>query len=196
MSGIQACHCCGLVQRMPVPAPDMHIVCTRCGTRFVNRVSRRKSASRTAAAALAAFVLFWPAILLPVLEIEQLGHKHQSSILGGIVDLLSHGSWFVGLVVLLFSIVFPLTKIILLLELSVLGLLERKHKAWTLRWMEHLGKWSMMDVLLLALLVTLVKVGEMVEFRLGPAVVAFVFCVTMSMVASLSFDPHVIWEDE
>lgn len=174
----------------------MQPVCIRCGSRFVTHASRQQSASRTAAAALAAFILFWPAVLLPVLKIEQLGHMHQASILGGIFDLLAHGSWFVGIVVLVFSIVFPLTKIVLLLELSLLELLERKQKAWTLRLMEHLGKWSMMDVLLLAFLVMMVKVGDMVEFHFGPAVLAFVLCVAMSMVASLSFDPHSIWEED
>lgn len=174
----------------------MRAVCTRCGTEFVTPATRLQSASRTAAAALAALILFWPAVLLPVLEIERLGNVHQSSILGGILDLFAHGSYFVASVVLVFSIVFPLAKIVLLLELSLLDLLERKHKASTLRLMEHLGKWSMMDVLLLALLVMLVKVGEMVEFHLGPAVVVFVLCVAMSMIASLSFDPHSIWEDD
>lgn len=192
----QACHCCGLIHRLPPAPADMQPVCIRCGARFVTHASRQQSASRTAAAALAAFILFWPAVLLPVLEIEQLGHTHQASILGGIFDLLGHGSWFVGIVVLVFSFVFPLTKIILLLELSLLELLERKQKVWSLRLMEHLGKWSMMDVLLLAFLVMMVKVGDMVEFHFGPAVLAFVLCVAMSMIASLSFDPHAIWEEE
>lgn len=196
MQSHQACHCCGLIHRLPNAPAGMQSVCTRCGARFVTHASRQQSASRTAAAALAAFILFWPAVLLPVLEIEQLGHTHQASILGGIFDLLAHGSWFVGIVVLVFSIVFPLTKIVLLLELSLLELLERKQKAWSLRLMEHLGKWSMMDVLLLAFLVMMVKVGDMVEFHLGPAVLAFVLCVAMSMIASLSFDPHAIWEEE
>jgi paraquat-inducible protein A len=62
--------------------------------------------------------------------------------------------------------------------------------------MEHLGKWSMLDVLLLALLVMMVKLGSLVEFHLGPAILAFVGCVVMSMIASLSFDPHAIWEEE
>lgn len=173
----------------------MQLVCTRCGSRFESAPSRLKSASRTAAAALGALVLFWPAVLLPVLTIEQLGHVQQSSILGGIADLFAHRSYFVATIVLLFSIVFPLAKILLLLELSLLELLHRRHKAWTLRLVEHLGKWSMMDVLLLALLVMMVKVGEMVEFQLGPAVSAFVACVALSMWASLSFDPEAIWED-
>lgn len=112
------------------------------------------------------------------------------------MDLLSHGSWLVGGIVLLFSVIFPLTKIVLLLELSLLEFLHRRHKAFTLRVMEHVGKWSMMDVMLLAFLVMLVKIGNLVEFHFGPAVIAFIACVTMSMVASLSFDPHAIWEDE
>ena len=96
---------------------------------------------------------------------------------------------------LFFSVIFPLTKIVLLLEVSLLELLHKRHKALTLRIMEHVGKWSMMDVMLLAFLVMLVKLGNLVEFHFGPAVIAFVCCVAMSMVASLSFDPHAIWED-
>ena len=158
--------------------------------------SRLHSCSRTAAAATGAFVLFWPAILLPVLQIEKLGQLRQSSILGGIFDLFHHGSWFVGAVVLVFSIVFPLAKIVMLLELSLLEILHRRHKALTLRLMEHVGKWSMMDVMLLAFLVMLVKLGNLVEFHFGSAVLAFTLCVAMSMIASLSFDSHAIWEDD
>ncbi|MCP4505825.1 MAG: paraquat-inducible protein A, partial [Fuerstiella sp.] len=84
---------------------------------------------------------------------------------------------------------------VLLLELSLLEVLHRRHKALTLRAMEHVGKWSMMDVMLLAFLVMLVKLGNLVEFHLGPAVVAFIACVAMSMIASLTFDPHAIFED-
>lgn len=170
--------------------------CTRCGSGFARPGNLMKSASRTAAAALGAFILFWPAILLPILKIEKLGLASESSILSGIFELFQHGNYFVGLVVLVFSIVFPLTKIVLLLELSLLEMLHRKHKAFTLRLMEHLGKWSMMDVMLLAFLVMLVKLGDMVEFHFGPAILAFVFCVAMSMVASLTFDPHAIWDEQ
>ena len=191
----RACHCCGLIHRLPELTPSQNAVCTRCGAGISVPGGRRASASRTAAAALAAFVLFWPAILCPILQIEKLGHQQQSSILSGTVELLRHGNWLVGGVVLLFSVVFPLTKIVLLLELSLLEVLHRRHKALTLRVMEHVGKWSMMDVMLLAFLVMLVKLGNLVEFHFGPAVVAFIACVAMSMIASLTFDPHAIWED-
>ena len=89
-----------------------------------------------------------------------------------------------------------LVKLIALLELSHIGLTHRRHRAWTYHVVEWTGRWSMMDVLLIALLVTLVKLGELVSFHLGPAVVAFVLCVVMSMIASIMFDPHAIWEEE
>ncbi|MCA9033601.1 MAG: paraquat-inducible protein A [Planctomycetaceae bacterium] len=195
MGSLRGCHCCGLIHELPELRASERASCTRCGARIAMPGLRRESASRTAAAALGAFILFWPAILCPILEIEKLGIRQQSSILGGIVDLLKHGSWLVGGVVLLFSIIFPFTKIVLLLELSLLEFLHRRHKAITLQVMEHLGKWSMMDVMLLAFLVMLVKLGNLVHFQFGPAVIAFVACVAMSMVASITFDPHAIWED-
>lgn len=193
---LQACHCCGLIHEMPHLRPAETATCTRCQTAFPDRVDGRQSTQRTAALATAAFILFWPAILLPIVEIERIGHRHASSILFGAIDLLMHGSWFVGLVVLVFSIVFPLTKMILLLELSLLKLLHRRHKAFSYRLMEFAGRWSMMDVLLLAFLVMLVKLGSLVDFHLGPAVIAFVACVILSMSASLCFDPHAIWDEE
>jgi paraquat-inducible protein A len=197
MQHYKACHCCGQVHRLPLLEPKQRASCVRCNTTIDRFRSDHAAASkRTAAAALGAFILYWPAILLPILQIERLGQRSTSSLLAGTIDLIRHGSLFVGIVVLLFSIVFPLAKIVMLLELSWLSMLHRRHKALTYRLMELAGKWSMMDVLLLAFLVMLVKLGTLVNFHIGPAVIAFVLCVTMSMLASWMFDPHAIWEDE
>ena len=193
---LKACHCCGQVQELPEVEAQQKLLCYRCETPIKVSGSPEKSASRTAAAALGAFCLFWPAILMPILEVEQLGNRSRSSILSGIIELFQHGSYFVGGIVFLFSILFPLAKIVMLFELSCLKVLNRRHKAFTLRLMEKLGKWSMMDVMLLAFLVMLVKLGDLVEFQFGPAIIAFVGCVAMSMLASLCFDPHAIWEDQ
>lgn len=191
---LKACHCCGLIHQLPALEETQVAYCSRCDA-ALNSSSRYASA-RTAAAALGAFFLYWPAILLPILDIEKLGHHHDSSLLAGTLELLQHGNYFVGSIVLLFSIVFPLFKIVMLLELSLVGLLHRRHQALTYRIMESVGKWSMLDVLLLAFMVMLVKLGDLVRFELGPAVFAFVGCVVMSMIASLSFDPHQIWQAE
>ncbi len=101
-----------------------------------------------------------------------------------------------GGVVLVFSIVLPLVKIMLLLELSLVRILHRKHQAWTYRAMEYVGKWGMLDVMVLAFLVMLVKLGNVVSFKIGPAVFAFVGCVFCSMLASLWFDAHALWDEK
>ncbi|MHB0961070.1 MAG: paraquat-inducible protein A [Pirellulaceae bacterium] len=190
-----ACRHCGLIQRQPTPGSENRPACERCGVPLNRLGSGRRGRQRTLAAAVAALVLYFPAIALPMLEIRRLGYRHTSSLLSGTWDLLTHGEWFVGLVVFLFSVVLPIVKIALLLELSLLEISHRRHRAATYRLMEHLGKWSMMDVLLVALLVMLIKVGNLIEFQVGPAVWAFGLCVVMSMVASMSFDPYSIWDE-
>lgn len=192
---LRACHCCGKVHLVATDGTKL-LGCTRCGTRYQPSVDRSVVAQRTMAAALGALALYFPAILLPILTVEQLGQRHQTSLFGGSVELLQHGNWFVGFVVLIFSIVFPLVKIVGLLELSWFGLLKRPHRAAMYRAMELASKWSMLDVMLLALLVMIVKLGGLIEFHFGPAVFAFVGCVGMNMLASFCFDPHAIWEVE
>ncbi len=195
-ANLRACHCCGLVHVVPELTGREEAECVRCKSIIdTGRRSGQQSSARCFAAALGGLILYFPAILLPILDIEKLGHHHATSLLGGTLDLIWHGNFFVGFVVLLFSIVLPLLKLVALLELSHIGLTHRQHRAWTYRVVEWTGRWSMMDVLLLALLVTLVKLGDLVSFQLGPAVIAFVMCVAMSMIASVMFDPHAIWDE-
>ncbi len=191
---LKACHCCGLIHEIVKLQADERAQCTRCGSVMDQTRSHQRSQGRTAASAVAALALFPAAVLLPIIEIEKLGHHHRSSILGGIWDLYYSGSGLVATVILLFSIILPLLKILALLELSWLCSMYQRQRAWTYRWMEQIGKWSMMDVMLLALLVMLVKLSGVVQFQFGPALFAFVLCVTMSMISAICFDPHAIWE--
>jgi len=190
----RACHCCGLIHRLPELSGCQRALCVRCRAAFPAQSSKMRS-QRTLAATLGALALYLPAVSLPLIDVSRLGHRRASSLISGTWDLLIHGSWFVGGVVLVFSILLPLVKLLLLLELSWLGMLQRRHRSVTYRFMQWVGKWSMMDVLLLALLVMTVKVGNVVSFHFGPAVFAFVLCVVMSMIASTSFDAHTIWDD-
>ncbi len=191
---LKSCHCCGLIHEVVSLRSNELAQCTRCGSVIDRANNHQRSQGRTAATAVAAMALMPAAILLPILEIEKLGHHHRSSILGGIVDLYQTGSVLVATVILLFSIVFPLLKILALIELSWLCSMHQRHRAWTYRWMEQIGKWSMMDVMLLALLVMMIKLSGMVQFHFGPALIAFVLCVSMSMISAICFDPHAIWE--
>lgn len=198
---IKACHCCGLIQRVDRDATlsttsVQRFACPRCGTVVDHAERGGLSSDRTAAAAMGALLLFPAAISLPILEIEKLGHRFASSILGGIFELYATGSWFVATIVLAFSIILPVIKLVTLLELCWFRWLEHHHRAWAYRMIEFSGRWSMMDVMLLAFLVMLVKLSGLVEFHIGSAAIAFAACVGMSMIASMSFDPHSIWLEE
>ena len=191
---LKSCHCCGLIHAIASLQSNQRAQCTRCDSVIDQSKDFKRSQGRTAAAAVAAMVLLPAAVLLPILEIEKLGHHHRSSILGGIVDLYQTGSVLIATVILLFSLVLPSLKILALIELSWLCSMQQRHRAWTYRWMEQIGKWSMMDVMLLALLVMMIKLSGVVQFHFGPALVAFILCVSMSMISAICFDPHAIWE--
>lgn len=175
----------------------MRACCARCETSLVKRSVVARSNSRTAAIATAALILYPFAVTLPMLEVERFGHTSAASILEGVASLLSGGHWIVGVVVLLCSIVVPLGKLAALLALSAGGLgLGRRHRALTYRLVEWTGRWGMLDVLLVAVLVAVLKLGDMVTVTAGPAALAFCGVVVLSLAAAASFDPHALWEAE
>lgn len=169
--------------------------CTRCDSTVCHsHVSR--APEWTAAAALAALLLYPLAIGLPIMELERFGHRTAASIWTGSVGLLSSGHLFVGSVVLLCSVVLPLGKLISLFALTAgRRRFSRKHRALTYRIVEFTGRWGMLDVLLIAVLVAWIKVGDLVEVTAGPAAVAFTACVVLSLLASAWFDPHLLWDE-
>jgi len=193
---IRTCPCCGLAQFVPHVAASRRACCVRCETTLDSPVARIRSASRTAAIATAALILYPPAILLPIMRIEQLGHHHESSILDGVATLLAEGHLFVGVIVLVCSIILPIAKLAGLLTLSTAGMkMEHHHRAWTHRVIEFTGRWGMLDVLAVAVLVSAVKLGSSVELTAGPGAVAFTVVVLLSLAASAVFDPHAFWEN-
>ncbi len=145
---------------------------------------------------IAAIVIYPVALTLPVMQIERLGYASDASIWSGMVGLLAEGHVFIGLVVLLFSIVAPVGKLGLSLTLCAgkRGL-DRRDRASVYKLIEFIGRWGMVDVLLVAVLVATVKLGDVVQVTPGPGVVAFGVVVMLSLIASTIFDPHAIWEE-
>jgi len=157
---------------------------------------RALSTARTAAAAIAGLLLYPFAVCLPIMTIERFGHANASSIWTGTWELLGKGEWFVGVVVLLCSVVIPLLKLLGLLAITVFApALSRRWRAATYRMIEWTGRWGMLDVLLIAVVVAWVKVGDLVEVTPGPATLTFTLVVLCSLLASAWFDPHVIWDE-
>jgi paraquat-inducible protein A len=148
------------------------------------------------ALASAALVLYPAAMVLPVLEIERLGHRSAATIWSGALELLREGSVAVGVIVLVCSIIIPAFKLIgILLLCTRLEWFERRHRAATYHAVEWLGRWGMVDVLLVAVLVAAVKLGSWVQVSPGPGSAAFAAVVVLSMLASAVFDPAQIWEE-
>lgn len=149
---------------------------------------------------MAASLICYPlGVLLPVMRLEKMGHVHESSILAGGLDLLTHGQVAVGLVVLLCSVVIPLLK---LLGLGVLLTKQHTRKRRSVRQRARLyqavelaGRWGMVDVLLVAVVVAALKLGDLVNVAPGPGLTAFAAFVVLSLLATACFDPHAIWSE-
>lgn len=191
----KACHCCGLVQTVPPIRRGQRAVCGRCGTGLARARNPRTAARATVACALSALILFPLAVGLPIMTIERFGHATEQSLLSGTGALLADGQLFVGGVVFLCSIVLPVGKLVGLLLIAAEGVLHERHRAFTYRLIEWTGRWGMLDVLLLALLVAFVKIGDLVEVAPGPAALTFTLVVGLSLCASAAFDPHALWEE-
>lgn len=156
-------------------------------------VDLRRARSRTAAFALSALILYPPAVLLPVLRIDRLGHAHESGILDGIGTLFSEGHAWLALVVLVCSVVIPLAKLLGLLVLSTTRIrvgTRVRRRMW--RTIEAIGRWGMLDVLLVAALVALVKIGDLVRIEPGPGTAIFALMVVFSLLASACFDARAV----
>jgi paraquat-inducible protein A len=135
------------------------------------------------------------AMTLPVMSVERFGHRHEAGILEGTTQLLAGGHFLIGLVVLVCSVVIPLLKLLALLGLSTGGgFLIHEHRALTYHLVEWTGRWGMLDVLLVALLVAFMKLGDLVEVHPGPGAAAFLSVVLLSLLAAAAFDPHRLWD--
>ena len=187
------CHTCGLVSIVPDSARAR---CPRCGSALHAR--RRDSIAGTWALSIAALVLYVPANVYPVLTYIQLGAGQPSTILGGVGELLSSGMWPLALLVFFASIAVPVLKLICL---GILLVTTQRRSRWRLhdrtvmyRLVEGIGRWSMIDVFMISILVALVHFGALVTIEPGPGAIAFAGVVILTMFAAESFDPRLMWD--
>lgn len=189
-----ACHCCGLIQRPPPHDPHQRLVCGRCATPLDH--ARPRDHQACAALAVSALVFYPPAMLLPMLRLERLGHSQQDSLLSGVWRLFTEGYWLVGGIVLVFSVILPPTKLLALALLAAPSLVPHApHRALLYRITEGVGRFGMLDVMLVAILVAFVKLGDLVSIHAGPGLLAFFALVMLSLLATLSFDPWRLWRE-
>ncbi len=170
--------------------------CPRCGAHLVAR--RPASLAVTAALTLAGLVLYLPANLLPVLTITRFGRSQAYTILGGVRDLAQAGLWPLALLVLLASIVVPVLKLV---GLTWCLVAIRTRSAWLLRqraafyrFIDYIGRWSNIDVFVVAIVAALVQFGTISTIAPGPGIASFAAVVLLTMIAADVFDPRLMWD--
>lgn len=192
--GLTGCATCGLVNRLDARGKGR---CQRCGEPLHAR--QPHSLQRTWALLAAAAVLYIPANVYPIMTTTSLGRPNPSTIIGGVVQLLEMGSWPVAMVILVASVIVPLGKLIALSWLCLVA--PRAHRMNALartrlyRLTEFIGRWSMVDIFVVAILVALIRAGNLMSITPGPAALAFGGVVVITMLAAMSFDPRLIWDD-
>ncbi|MBC7371713.1 MAG: paraquat-inducible protein A [Bdellovibrionaceae bacterium] len=147
---------------------------------------------------LTALVFYIPANIYPFMTIELYGNRHSSTIWGGIVELNNAGSWPIALIVLLASLIIPFFKLIILFYLALTAN-NHQHSRFKTRLytiVEAIGRWSMLDIFLLAVLVAIMKLGPWTHVEPGLGSLLFAMVVIFTMLASAYFDPQLLWERE
>jgi paraquat-inducible protein A len=170
--------------------------CPRCGATLCAR--KPASFARTAALLTASYILYVPANVLPVLRIGYLGGEERDTIYSGVVALARERLWPLAVIVLLASIIIPLLK---LWGLTWMLLATRMHWPHLLRArtrlyrvIETVGRWSNIDVFMAAMLVSLLSAGGLVQIHAGTGLTAFAGVVILTMLATGSFDPRLMWD--
>ncbi len=190
------CHTCNLVMELPKAEEGAIYTCTRC----YSRVHRRKpnSMSRTWALLIAAAICYVPANAYPIMEVTSFGYKQADTILSGVVYLFLHGMWLLGLIVFVASVVVPVLKIIGLTALAISvhrrSQWRPRERAWLYRVIEVVGRWSMVDVYVVTILVALVHLGSIASVDALPGSFFFGAVVVLTLFAAQSFDPRLIWD--
>lgn len=192
---VHPCEACGLAQRIEGLTAGAVAECIRCGSPIAREPLG--GVEVTAALTLAALVLYVPANIYPILAMSMYGTYTEATVWDGVVQLIQHGDYFIGTVVFLASIVVPLLKLLGLFFLVVTvkwGYGRRlRGRTRIYQFIEYIGPWAMLDVFLVAILVALVKMGDIGKMIPGPGLVAFTAVVVLTILASQSFDPKLIW---
>ncbi|HEY8926535.1 MAG TPA: paraquat-inducible protein A [Polyangia bacterium] len=190
-----ACPICGLVSRTAPRTGGQ--ACPRCGARL-RLVDGDASLARTTGLLAAAALLFVPANLLPIMTTVSIGRRHSDTILSGVAALWRAGAWPLSILVLVASLAVPALKLVVL---GLLVMTARRRSTWRprartrlYRLIARVGRWSMLDIFVMALLAALVR-SPVAGVEIGPGAAVFAAVVVLTMLATEAFDPRLIWAE-
>jgi len=190
-AGLARCDYCGALHRLPA-AED----CRLCGAYVSGR--KRNSLQRTWAFLIVGVMAYIPANLYPIMITKSFSGNTSDTILSGVIALAQSGSMFVAIVVFVASVVIPVAKFVI-----IVGLALSLHFRWNMS--EHtrhvlhtitefIGRWSMIDVFVVAVLAALIQLGAILTIEPGAGINAFALSVVFTMFSATSLDPRLIWD--
>ena len=189
------CEACGHVQHAPLLS-EGRFFCSQCGAKVDFR--KPDSLNRTWALVIAAYVLIFPANLMPVMSTGSLFGTENDTIFGGVLFLWTSGSPLLAVILFCASIVIPFGKLFsltfLLISVQRQSTWKPKRRAKLYRLVEGIGRWSMIDVYVATMLTALVQFGSVMSIRAGFGAIAFASVVVLTIFAAKSFDPRLIWD--
>lgn len=195
-ASLLSCHSCNLLSKTSGSHGHSHALCPRCGAPLHQR--KTNSLTRTWALVIAAFIFYIPANVLPITLVTSLGKTQADTIMSGVIYFVQTGMWPIALVIFVASVAVPLIKLFVLSFLLIS--VQRKWK-WRpkdrtrlYRIAEAVGRWSMVDIFVVTILVALVKLGGLATIDAGPAATYFAAVVVTTIFAAMSFDPRLIWD--
>ncbi len=192
-AGLISCSYCHLLVKVPQQAGA---TCPRCDSRLHSRIPN--SIVRTWALVISAWVFIFPANTYPIMTVIYLGEGQPDTILSGVERLAQAGMLPIAIIVFVASIAVPILKLIgimLLLFVVQRGWrLDRRQCTFLYRVIEVIGAWSMLDLFMISILVTLVDLGTVANVNAGPGARAFATVVVLTMLAAMTFDPRLIWD--
>ena len=195
-ASLLSCHSCNLLSKMSGSHGHAHALCPRCGAPLHQR--KTNSLTRTWALVIAALIFYIPANVLPITVVTSLGKTQADTIMSGVIYFMLTGMWPIALVIFVASVAVPLIK---LFVLSYLLISVQRKSRWRpedrtrlYRIAEAVGRWSMVDIFVVTILVALVKLGGLATIDAGPAASYFAAVVVTTIFAAMSFDPRLIWD--
>lgn len=196
-AGLLLCHECHQLLSCEQIKQQTLKQCPRCGAGLESRL--HNSMVRTWALLIAAAILFIPANIYPIMVVDSFAGEIPSSIMKGIVIFFQSKDYFIAFIIFVASIVVPAFKLVgmavILLAIQRKSQFFYQHRSLMFQFIQFIGRWSMLDIFVIAIMVAMVDFGAISTIHAGPAATSFAAVVVITMYAAVTFDPRLIWDD-
>ena len=194
INNYRACPECDLLLNSTSLDSGEHSHCPRCG--FLLARAYQHSVERSFSLSIAGFILVFPTLFLPMINIKIMGNSSEDILWSGVLTLFEEDMWAVAIVVLLVSILFPIVHIILSLLVSGHLYFQHSHAYLVLwmRWIQHLDEWVMLEVYMLGIIVACVKLMSIAQLKFGLGLYAFVVLLIITRLLASNLDKALFWQ--